>query len=134
MRAGGKPVSNPRDRKYSKTHEWFRLDGDGVTVGITKFAADELTDITFVDLPAVGTKIAAGKPFGEIESVKATSDLVSSVSGEVIEVNPRLANEPELVNNDSFNNGWMVRVRPVNMAELGGLMDADAYDRMLAQG
>ena len=126
-------MSNPKDRKYSKTHEWFKVDGNVVPVGITKFAADELTDITFVDLPPVGTKINAGKRFGEIESVKATSDLVSSVSGEVIEINPRLANEPELVNNDSFNAGWMIKVRPADVGELNAAMDADPYDRMLAQ-
>ena len=126
--------ANPKDRKYSKTHEWFRVDGDVVTIGISKFAADELTDITFVGLPKVGTKIAAGKPFGEIESVKATSDLISSISGEVIETNPRLANEPELVNNNSFDDGWMVKVRAADLGSLNGLMDVDAYDRMLAQG
>src|SRR5690606_5268311 len=124
----------PKDRKYSKTHEWFRAEGDLVTIGISKFAADELTDITFVDLPAVGTKITAGKPFGVVESVKATSDLISSVSGEVVRVNERLANEPELVNNDSFGEGWMIQVRVSDLAALNELMDADAYDRMLAQG
>jgi len=126
--------ATPKDRKYSKTHEWFRAEGDLVTIGISKFAADELTDITFVDLPAVGTKITAGKPFGVVESVKATSDLISSVSGEVVRVNERLANEPELVNNDSFGEGWMIQVRVSDLAALNELMDADAYDRMLAQG
>ncbi len=127
-------MSTPKDRKYSKTHEWFKPEGDIVTVGITRFAADELTDITFVDLPAVGTKIAAGKPFGEIESVKATGDLVSYIDGEVVEVNPRLANEPELVNNESFGDGWMLKVRIASPAALDALMDADAYDKMLAEG
>ncbi|MBI4581298.1 MAG: glycine cleavage system protein GcvH [Planctomycetes bacterium] len=126
--------ATPKDRKYSKTHEWFRVEGDVVTVGITRFAADELTDITFVDLPPVGTRLTAGKPFGEIESVKATSDLVSSVAGEVIEVNRRQAEEPELVNHDSFGEGWMIKVRSSDLAGLETLMDADAYDRMLAQG
>lgn len=126
--------ATPKDRKYSKTHEWFRADGDVVTVGISKFAADELTDITFVDLPAVGSAVTAGKPFGVVESVKATSDLISSVSGEVVKINDRLANEPELVNNDSFGDGWMIQLRASDPAVLEGLMDADAYDRMLAQG
>lgn len=126
--------ATPKDRKYSKTHEWFRPDGDVVTIGISKFAADELTDITFVDLPAVGTTVTAGKPFGVVESVKATSDLISSISGQVVETNPRLADEPELVNNESFGDGWMVKVRISDAAALDGLMDADAYDRMLAQG
>ena len=125
---------NPKDCRYSKTHEWFKIDGNLVTIGITRFAADELTDITFVDLPPVGTTITAGKRFGEIESVKATSDLVTSVSGQVIETNPRLANEPELVNNDSFGEGWMIEVRATDPSSLNSLMDADAYDRMLAEG
>lgn len=127
-------MSVPSDRKYSKTHEWFRAEGDVVTIGISKFAADELTDITFVDLPSAGSKITAGKPFGVVESVKATSDLFSAVSGEVVEANPRLANEPELVNNDSFGEGWMIKVRAADLGALGGLMDAAAYEKMLAQG
>jgi len=130
-------MNNPKDRKYSKSHEWFKLDGDVVTIGITRFAANELTDITFVDLPAVGTAIAAGKRFGEIESVKATSDLMSSVTGQIVEINSRLANEPELVNNDSFDGGWMIKLKISNSAtlnaELNNLMDADAYDRMLTE-
>lgn len=123
--------ATPKDRKYSKTHEWFRLDGDVVTVGISKFAADELTDITFVDLPAAGAAVTAGKPFGVVESVKATSDLISSISGQVVETNSRLANEPELVNNDSFGEGWMIKVRIADPGALGSLMDADAYEKML---
>jgi glycine cleavage system H protein len=126
--------ATPKDRKYSKSHEWFRPEGEIVTVGITKFAADELTDITFVDLPAVGSTVNAGKPFGVVESVKATSDLISSVSGEVVKVNERLASEPELVNNDSFAEGWMIQIRASDPAGLDSLMDADAYDQMLAQG
>lgn len=124
----------PKDRKYSKTHEWFRPEGDVVTIGISKFAADELTDITFVDLPAVGASVTAGQPFGVVESVKATSDLISSVSGEVVKVNERLADEPELVNNDSFNEGWMIQIRMSDAAGLDNLMDADAYEQTLAQG
>ena len=130
-------MNNPKDRKYSKSHEWFKLDGDVVTVGITRFAANELTDITFVDLPAVGTAIAAGKRFGEIESVQATSDLMSSVTGQIVETNSRLANEPELVNNDSFDGGWMIKLKIADAAtlsaELDNLMDADTYNRMLAE-
>lgn len=125
--------ATPKDRKYSQTHEWFQAAGDLVTVGISKFAADELTDITFVDLPAPGTEVAAGRPFGVIESVKATSDLVSSITGEVVEINSRLADEPELVNNDPFGDGWMIKVRASDTGGLDALMDADAYDRTLAQ-
>jgi len=123
--------ANPADRKYSKTHEWCLIEGDVVTIGITKFAADELTDITFVDLPAVGTVVTAGQAFGEIESVKATSEILSSVSGEVVEVNEALADEPGLVNSDSFGAGWMIKVRAGDLAGLDRLMDAPTYDAML---
>lgn len=124
----------PADRKYSKTHEWFKVDGDVVTIGISQFAADELTDITFVDLPQPGTQITAGKAFGEIESVKATSALYSAVGGEVTEVNGALADQPELVNNNPFDQGWMIKVRVSDLSPLDGLMDADAYNAMVQQG
>ena len=126
--------ANPADRKYSKTHEWFFVEGDVVTIGITKFAADELTDITFVDLPAVGSVVTAGQSFGEIESVKATSEMFSAVGGEVIEVNDELANDPGLINSDSFGAGWMIKVRASDLAGLDQLMDAPAYDAMLRAG
>jgi len=127
-------ASAPADRKYSQTHEWFKVSGDVVTIGITRFAADELTDITFVDLPRPGTKLTAGKPFGEIESVKATSALYTAVGGEVIETNAALADQPELVNNSSFEEGWMIKVRADDLAPLDDLMDAAAYDAMLQRG
>ena len=104
-------MSVPSDRKYLKSHEWHKLDGDTVTLGITQFAADELTDITYVDLPEIGTKVTAGESFGEIESVKATSDLNSGVSGEVVETNPDVANNPSLVNSDPHEGGWMVKIK-----------------------
>jgi len=126
--------ANPADRKYSKTHEWFLVEGDVVTIGITKFAADELTDITFVDLPAVGSVVTAGQSFGEIESVKATSEMFSAVGGEVVEVNDELANDPGLINSDSFGAGWMIKVRASDLAGLDQLMDAPAYDAMLRAG
>jgi len=121
-------MSVPTDRKYSKTHEWFALDGDVVTIGITRFAADELTDITYVDLPKVGTQLEPGREFGEIESVKATSELFSAVGGEVIEVNTQLADAPELVNNDPFGAGSMIKVRTTDLSPLENLMDASAYE------
>jgi glycine cleavage system H protein len=124
--------STPTDRKYSKTHEWFLVAGDVVTVGITRFATEQLADITFVDLPAVGLAVTAGKPCGEIESVKATSELFTAVSGEVVEVNTALASAPELVNNDPYGRGWMVRIRTQDRSPLDALMDAAAYDGMLA--
>ncbi len=125
-------MSVPTDRKYAETHEWFKADGDVVTVGITQFAADELTDITFVDLPEPGTAVEAGKEFGEIESVKATSELVSAVSGEIAEVNTALADAPELVNSDPFNDAWMARIKVSDTSPLDSLMDAAAYEDFIA--
>jgi glycine cleavage system H protein len=118
----------PTDRKYLETHEWHKLEGDGtVTIGITQIAADELTDITYVALPKVGERLGAGKRFGEIESVKATSDLYSGVSGEVIAINDAVAKDPGLVNRDPYAAGWMIKVRPSNAAELEKLLPADEY-------
>lgn len=121
-----------RDCKYLPTHEWFRVSGKQVTIGITKFAADSLTDITYVQLPAVGKSISAGAPFGEVESVKATSDLYSAVAGQVVELNKRLENEPELVNNDPQGDGWMLKINCEDQAPLEKLMDAAAYEKMIA--
>ena len=120
-------MTAPSDRKYLQTHEWHRLDGDVVTIGITQFAADELTDITYVKLPPVGTPVTANQPWGEIESVKATSDLYSGLSGTVTEVNEKLANNPGLVNNDPFGSGWMIKIRLSNPAEADKLLSADDY-------
>jgi glycine cleavage system H protein len=125
-------ISTPTDRKYSQTHEWFQAAGDVVTIGITAFATEQLADITFVDLPAVGTAVTAGKACAEIESVKATSELFTALSGEVVEVNTALGSAPELVNNDPYGRGWMVRIRPADCSPLNALMDAAAYDEMLA--
>src|SRR5436309_9946617 len=100
----------PADRKYLPSHEWHKLDGDVVTIGITQIAADELTDVTYVALPKVGEKLQANSRFGEIESVKATSDLYSGVSGVVSEINAALAGNPAVVNSDPYNEGWMIRV------------------------
>ncbi len=118
----------PQDRKYLETHEWHQLAGDIVTIGITQNAADELTDITYVKLPAVGTKLTAGSPWGEIESVKATSDLYSGVSGTVSAVNDELNANPGLVNADPLGKGWMIKVKASNAAaEMGKLLSADEY-------
>lgn len=118
----------PSDRRYMATHEWFKAEGDVVTVGISQFAAEELTDITFVDLPAVGTSVDAGMEFGEIESVKATSELVSAVGGEIVEINESLADAPDLVNNDPFATGWMVKIKTKDLGPLEKLMDSAAYE------
>lgn len=117
----------PTDRKYSETHEWFLIDDDIVTMGITQYAADELTDITYVELPEVGTTVAAGDQLGEVESVKATSEILTAVGGEVIEVNTALADHPELINDDAFEEGWIVKIRPESIEPLTALLDAKEY-------
>src|SRR5437762_3169634 len=114
-------MAAPNDRKYLESHEWHQKNGDIVTIGITQNAADELTDITFVGLPKVGDAITAGGRFGEVESVKATSDLYSGVSGTVSEINDALLKDPSLVNNDPYNQGWMIRVKTTKSEELDKL-------------
>ncbi len=121
----------PADRRFLKSHEWHKLDGDVVTIGISKFAADELTDITYVSLPAVGKQITAGQSFGEVESVKATSDLYCGVTGTVVEVNTKLNDAPELVNSDSFNEGWMIKVKAPDPAQVNALLSAQQYEAQL---
>ena len=125
--------ANPSDRKYSKSHEWFLVSNDVVTIGITKFAADELTDITFVELPKIGSPVAAGQPFSQIESVKATSDVYSFVTGRVVEVNSALADDPGMINGDAFGRGWLVKVKATDLSGLADCMDAAAYEAMLNQ-
>lgn len=117
----------PNDRKYLETHEWHKVEGDTATIGITQIAADELTDITYVSLPKVGAKVTANKPFGEIESVKATSDLYSGVSGEVVAVNDALNNDPGTVNRDPHNAGWMIKVKLSNPGEVEKLLGLEEY-------
>ena len=119
----------PTDRRYLASHEWHKLDGDICTIGITKFAADELTDITYAELPSPGKEVAAGKPFGEIESVKATSELMCGITGVVTEVNKKLSDAPDLVNNDSYGDGWMIKVKVTNKAAIDALLTADAYQK-----
>jgi len=120
-------MSVPNDRRYLQTHEWHKRDGDVVTIGITQIAADELTDVTYVSLPKVGDKISANQRFGEIESVKATSDLYSGVSGTVAAVNAELTGNPGAVNSDPYEAGWMIKVKAANPAEVDKLLSADEY-------
>ena len=120
-------MSAPTDRKYLQTHEWHLITGDTATIGITQQAADELTDITYVSLPKVGTRLTANGRFGEIESVKATSDLYTGVAGTVTEVNAELANNPGLVNSDPYDKGWMLKVKLDNRADFDKLLSADDY-------
>jgi glycine cleavage system H protein len=122
-------MSAPSDRKYLETHEWHKVDGETVTIGITQIAADELTDITYVSLPKVGARVSAGKPFGEIESVKATSDLYSGVSGEVIAVNEAVNKDPGMVNRDPYEGAWMIRVRVSNPTDADKLLSDVDYLR-----
>jgi glycine cleavage system H protein len=124
-------LASPSDRKYTKEHEWVRIDADVGTVGITDYAQDQLGDIVFVDLPAPGTEVGALKKFGEIESVKAVSELFSPVSGEVVERNDALAENPQWVNDDPYGDGWMLRVRLSASAEIDKLMSVEEYETLL---
>ena len=124
----------PADLRYTKDHEWVRVDGDEVTVGITDYAASQLGDIVFVELPEAGRTLAQFAAFGVVESVKAVSDLFAPVSGEVSSVNDALAGSPELVNSDPFGEGWMVRIRLTAPDEVDALLDATAYDALVAAG
>jgi glycine cleavage system H protein len=121
----------PQDRKYSESHEWFRAEGSTVVLGITQYAADELTDITYVELPKVGAAVKAGAAIGEIESVKATSEVFSAVGGKVAAVNTALADKPELINEDAFGGGWIVKIEAADLGPLEKLMDAAAYTKVL---
>ena len=124
-------MSYPTDRKYTRTHEWFRPDNGTVTIGITQFAVDELTDITYVELPEVGATVAAGGTVGEVESVKATSELFSAISGTVTEVNTDLADNPGLLNEDPLEGGWIVKLKVDSLEPLEALMDAAAYQKSI---
>ena len=123
----------PANLRYTKDHEWVKVDGDFATIGVTDFAANQLGDVVFVDLPATGKSVEQFATFGVVESVKAVSDLYAPVSGEVIEVNPDLAGSPELLNSDPFGGGWMIKVRIADAAQVDGLLDAAAYDRLTAE-
>ncbi len=117
----------PEDRRYTKEHEWVRLEGDRGSVGITDYAQEQLGDVVFLELPEVGRKLSPGEGFGTVESVKAVSELYSPVAGEVVEVNSALAQKPEVVNSDPHGAAWMIKVKLADPAALGGLMDARAY-------
>jgi glycine cleavage system H protein len=127
-------VTVPTDLRYTRDHEWVRLDDDVATVGITQYAADQLGDVVFVELPDAGRDLGASRPFGVVESVKAVSDLFAPVAGEVVEANEALVGSPELVNSDPYGEGWMIRLRVSDLAELGDLLDAAAYDALVAAG
>jgi glycine cleavage system H protein len=125
-------MSYPTDLKYTKDHEWIRLDGGTGTVGITDFAQQQLGDVVYVELPEVGTQLTAGKVFGTIESVKAVSELYAPVSGEVVEVNTGLKDHPDNVNSKPHES-WMVKVKLANAGDAADLLDATAYEALLAK-
>ena len=122
------------DLRYTDDHEWLRLDGDVGVVGVTAYAADQLGDIVFVELPAVGASLGASQAFGVVESVKAVSDLLAPVAGEVVEVNAALADRPELVNSDPYGDGWMIKLRLTAGERGGGLLDPEAYRELTRAG
>ncbi len=124
----------PTDLRYTNDHEWIRVEGDEATIGITAYAADQLGDIVFVELPDTGRTVAQAAAFGVVESVKAVSDLFAPVSGDVVAANADLGAKPELVNSDPYGAGWMIRVTLTDAGQLDSLLDADAYDALIAEG
>jgi glycine cleavage system H protein len=122
----------PADLRYTKEHEWAKLEGDKGRVGITAFAQEQLGDVVFVELPKVGTKVTAMKTFGVVESVKAVSDLFAPLSGEVVEANTELTKKPETVNSDPYGQGWMIVIKLANPKEMDGLMSAADYEKLVA--
>lgn len=122
-------MSTPTDRVYSESHEWHKLEGDTLTLGLTRYAVEQLTDVTYVEVKPVGTKVNPGDALGEVESVKTTSDVYSAVGGEIVEVNKKLSEDPSLLNSDPYGAGWLVKVRVTDKAGLSGLMDGAAYGK-----
>lgn len=121
----------PEGLKYTSEHEWVRMDGDVAYVGITDYAQEQLGDIVFVDIPSVGDSLEANEVFGTIEVVKTVSDLFLPIAGEVLEQNEELESNPELVNNDPYGKGWIIKIKPNNAADLDGLLDAEGYKAIL---
>ncbi len=122
---------HPEDLKYSQSHEWVKVDKDIATVGITDFATKQLTDLVYVELPSMGAKVTKGSSFGVVESVKAVSDLHSPVSGTVVKVNEKLSKEPEIINQDPYGKGWMIKVKIEDQTELDTLMDSEEYEQLV---
>ncbi|WP_447640960.1 MULTISPECIES: glycine cleavage system protein GcvH [Chitinophagaceae] len=123
----------PKDLKYTKDHEWIKIiDGNTALVGITEFAQSELGDIVYVDITSVGDEVKADETFGTVEAVKTVSDLFLPVDATIVEVNPELENEPELVNSDPYGKGWMAKITVANAADLNKLLDAEAYEKLVS--
>ncbi len=123
----------PEELKYSKDHEWVKIDGDIATVGITDYAQGELGDIVFIELPAVGSKVEFMKPFGTIEAVKAVSDLFSPISGEVTEINTALEDDAGIINSSPYGDGWIIKVKISDPSEINKLLDPDGYKNLIDQ-
>ncbi len=123
-------MSVPQDLFYAKTHEWVSLNDGIATVGISDFAQSQLSDLTFVELPEVGTEFSAGDEAAVVESVKAAADVYAPVAGEVVEVNEKLEDEPELINKDAFGEGWLFKLKMVDEADVDNMMDADSYEEL----
>jgi len=126
-------MSIPADLKYTKEHEWARLEGDVAVIGITDYAQDALGDIVFLELPEVGTEFKAGDALGVVESVKAVSDIYAPISGEIVEVNEHLVDAPEIINANPYDAGWMVKMKISDPAEADAMMDAAAYEKFVAE-
>jgi glycine cleavage system H protein len=125
-------ASYPDDLKYHAEHDWARIEGETATLGITWYAQDQLGEVVFFDPPAVGTTIAAGSAYAEVESVKAVSDVIAPLSGEITEVNEALKDAPEKINDDSYGDGWLVKIKLSDASEAEGLMDAASYQESLS--
>lgn len=122
----------PDNLRYTKDHEWIRLEGDEAVVGITDFAQHELGDIVYVEIETVGQELNSGDVFGTVEAVKTVSDLYLPVTGSVTEINPKLNSNPELVNNDPYGEGWMAKIKVSNVSDIEALMDAAAYEKLVS--
>ncbi len=121
-------MPSPSDCRFAESHEWHQPQGDLVALGLSRFAVDELTDVTFVDLPEAGATFNAGDSIGEVESVKTTSDIYTGIGGEIAEVNDKAVGDPSLLNSDPFGDGWLVKIKPTDAAQLEALMSAEEYD------
>ncbi|CAA9464285.1 MAG: Glycine cleavage system H protein [uncultured Solirubrobacteraceae bacterium] len=127
------PEANPPDLKYHPSHDWARVDGDSATLGITWYAQDQLGEVVFFDPPEVGTQVTKDASYAEIESVKAVSDVIAPLSGEIVEVNDQLSSAPEQVNADPYQSGWLVKIRLSDPGEVDQLLDSAAYEELIAQ-
>lgn len=123
----------PKELKYDREHEWVRVEGELAVIGISHFAQDQLGEVVYVDLPSAGDTLSAGDAFGEVESVKSVSELFSPVSGEIVDVNAALSDAPETVNEDPYGDGWMIKVRMSDAAEVDNLMSADEYEAFITE-